>query len=164
MILKVAKLGVRALRKKANPVSRTEILSARFQSLLDNMIDTMRDYKGVGIAAPQVRVGKQVFCVECVQNPRYPGSPHIPLYIVINPKLQILDKGLVRMLEGCLSIPGLRGEVARARKVRVEGLNRLGKPMKVTAVGFHARILQHEFDHLQGRVYLDRLKNMRTLH
>lgn len=163
MILKVAKIGHPALRKRAAPVRPEEIASPRFQAFVDDMVDTMRDYEGVGIAAPQVRVSKRIFCVECIGNPRYPGSPAVPLYVVINPRLKILDRTPVRLFEGCLSIPELRGEVLRARKVEVTGLDRRGGPLKVVAQGFHARILQHEFDHLQGKVYLDRMRGLRTL-
>lgn len=163
MILKVAQLGHPVLRRKADPVRPQEIAADRFQKFIDDMIDTMRDYDGVGIAAPQVHVSKQIFCVEAEGSERYPGSPQVPLYVAVNPQLKILDKSPVRLHEGCLSIPELRGEVLRARKVQLNALDRNGKPFQLTASGFHARILQHEFDHLQGSVYLDRMKGMKTL-
>jgi len=163
MILKIAKLGHPLLRKRAEPVPLDLIRNKDFQSFMDDLIDTMHRLEGVGIAAPQVRVSKQVFCVECVESRRYPGTPNIPLYVVLNPRLRILDAKKTTSFEGCLSVPDIRGPVPRARRVHLTGLDRRGKPLRVTASGFHARILQHEMDHLMGRVYLDRMKDMKKL-
>lgn len=163
MILKVATLGSPCIRRKTVPVRSAEIRTRQFQLLIDSMIETMREYDGVGIAAPQVRVSKSVFCVECIGNPRYPGSPPVALYVAINPKVRILDKSPLGLWEGCLSVPGLRGKVFRAKKVELTALDRGGSPFRVVASGFHARIIQHEYDHLQGTVYLDRMKNLRHL-
>ncbi len=163
MILKVATLGSPSVRTKAKEVRPAEIQTREFQDLIDSMIATMRKNDGVGIAAPQVRVSKAVFCVESVRNPRYLGSPQVPLYVAVNPKVRILDKAPLGLWEGCLSVPGLRGEVFRAKKVELSALDRRGKPFRITAAGFHARIIQHEFDHLQGKIYLDRMKDLRSL-
>lgn len=163
MILKVAELGHPVLRMKAKPVEPGEIADPFFQKFLDDMVDTMRDYDGVGLAAPQVAVSKRVFCVESGGNPRYPDSPRVPLYFVINPVVRILAEKKISLWEGCLSVPGLRGPVARASKLEVTGLDREGKPLKVTASGFHARIVQHETDHLDGLVYLDRMEGLSKL-
>ena len=163
MIRKVARLGHPVLRGKAQPVKPREIATLRFQSFLDDLADTMREYQGVGIAAPQVHVPMRVFLIECVRPKRYPVRERIPLYMVINPRLEILDRRRTDFWEGCLSIPEMRGWTPRYRKVRVRGLDRKARPLTVTAEGFHARILQHEFDHLEGRVYLDRMDHMRSL-
>ncbi len=163
MILKVARLGHPVLRKKSQPVKPSEIAHPRFQSFLDDLAETMREYRGVGIAAPQVHVPRRVFLIECVRPKRYPVRERISLYIVINPRLEILDRRQVGLWEGCLSIPEMRGWTPRYRKVRVRGFDRKAQPLTVTAEGFHARILQHEFDHLEGRVYLDRMDDMKSL-
>lgn len=163
MILKVARLGYHVLREKSQPVKPSDIATPRFQSFLDDLADTMREYHGVGIAAPQVHVPLRVFLIECVRPKRYPVRDRIPLYVLINPHLEILDRRQVGFWEGCLSIPEMRGWTPRYRKVRVRGLDRKARPLTVTAEGFHARILQHEFDHLEGRVYLDRMDHLKTL-
>lgn len=163
MILEVAKIGHPILRKTAQVVALDEIRTPEFQGLVDSMIETMREHEGVGIAGPQVHVSKRVFCVECVDNSRYPRTPHIPLYIVINPRVRILDPGRIFLWEGCLSVPGLRGQVGRARKLELTGRDRRGRPLKKVVQGFHARIIQHEYDHLEGRVYLDRMRSLKSL-
>ena len=163
MILNVAKIGHPVLRQRAVAVNPREIRTSVFQKLIDDMVETMRDREGVGIAAPQVHVSKRIFCVECVNSTRYPGTSHIPLYTVINPRIRLLDLKRSFMWEGCLSVPDLRGEVGRAKKLEMSGLDRHGKPFKVTARGFHARVIQHEYDHIEGKVYLDRMKNMKSL-
>jgi len=159
----IARLGHPVLRSKAQAVSVQEIHSKRFQSFIDELIDTMRANQGVGIAAPQVNVSKQVFCVECIANRRYRVRSRIPLYVIVNPKLEVLDSRVVGFWEGCLSVPGLKGWTFRYRKVRIQGWDRKGQRLCITASGFHARIIQHELDHLRGRVYLDRMKNMKSL-
>lgn len=163
MVHKVVRLGHPALRQKAKRVDPARIGDAKFQKLLDDMIETMRAYEGVGIAAPQIGLPLAIFCVEYKSSRRYPNMPNIPVYAVINPKLTLLDRTEVRLMEGCLSIPDLRGDTPRAGKVRLEGLGRDGRPLELEADGFHARILQHEYDHLQGKVYLDRVTDKRTL-
>lgn len=163
MILRVAELGHPVLRRKAAAVDPDEINHPVFQHFIDNMIDTMREYEGVGLAAPQVCVGKRIFCVESDHSERYPGSPNVAVYVAINPIVKILDDSPVTLWEGCLSVPEWRAPVERAKKVELQALDRHGKPFKITAQGFHARIVQHEFDHLEGKVYLDRLKNLKQL-
>ena len=163
MILKVAELGHPVLRAKAEPVDPAEIGTPFFQRFLDDMTETMREYEGVGLAAPQVHVSRRIFCVESSANGRYPGSPRVPLYTVINPVVRILEKRKVTLWEGCLSVPDLRGPVERASKLELTGLDRRGKPFKRVASGFHARIVQHELDHLDGCVYLDRMHGLEEL-
>lgn len=163
MVYKVVRLGHPALRQKSQKVDPARIPDAKFQKLLDDMIETMRAYEGVGIAAPQIGLPLAIFCVEYKSNRRYPDMPNIPVYTVINPKLTVTDSSEIRLMEGCLSIPDLRGDTPRAKAVRLEGLDRDGEPLSFEAKGFHARILQHEYDHLQGRVYLDRVTDKKTL-
>jgi peptide deformylase len=163
MVYKVVRLGHPALRQKAAKVDPARVKDAKFQKLLDDMIETMRAYDGVGIAAPQIGLPLAIFCVEYKSNRRYPSMPDIPVYTVINPKLTVTDASEVRLMEGCLSVPDLRGDTPRAKAVRLEGLDRHGAPLKLEVKGFHARILQHEYDHLQGKVYLDRVTDRKTL-
>lgn len=162
-ILKVARLGHPVLRRKARMLTKEEIRSERMQRLIDDMIETMREYHGVGLAAPQIHVSKQIFVCEAQKNPRYPDAPRIPLTVVINPSVTKKDGRREDLWEGCLSIPDLRGVVARAYALRLEGLDRYGEKLIMDAEGFFARVIQHEWDHLQGHVYLDRMEDFRTL-
>lgn len=162
-ILKVAKLGNPVLRKKAEAVNPADIKTEAFQKFIDDMIDTMRDYDGVGIAAPQVHVSLQVFVCEVNNNARYPGAPDVPLTVFINPVLKDLSQTKVELWEGCLSIPAMRGVVPRYEDLMCEGLDRNGTPVSLKASGFFARVIQHEWDHLQGGVYLDRMPDLKTL-
>lgn len=163
MVYQVVRLGHPALRQKSAKVDLARVKDSKFQKLIDDMIATMRAYEGVGIAAPQIGLPEAIFCVEVQSSRRYPDMPNIPVYTVINPKLSVTDDSQVRMMEGCLSIPDLRGDTPRARAVRLEGFDRHGRPLAFEAKGFHARILQHEYDHLQGYVYLDRVKDRKSL-
>lgn len=161
-ILKVARLGHPVLRKKAKPVRKEEILKPAFQKFIEDMTETMHEYNGVGLAAPQVHVSKQVAVIEVKHNPRYPKAPKIPLLVLINPKLKLLTREKKEDWEGCLSIPDMRAKVPRYKKVIVEAFNKNAKKITLKASGFFARALQHEIDHLNGRVYVDRMKNFRT--
>ena len=163
MILKVARLGHPAVRATAALVPVDQIRTLGFQKLLDDMVETMHEYNGVGLAAPQVHLAIQVAVLECASNPRYPDAPPIPLTFVINPVVSVLDRGTIDDWEGCLSIPDLRGLVPRFKRVRLQALDRDGEPYDIVASDFHARVIQHETDHLKGDVYLDRMPNMRTL-
>ena len=162
-ILKVTRLGHPVLRKVAQPIPPDEIASSRIQRLIDDMIETMREYDGVGIAAPQVHESLQLAVIEAQGNPRYPESPNIPLTVLINP--EIVERSPERQVtwEGCLSIDGLRGQVPRARRLSAGWLDRNGAPVKVDASGFFAVVIQHEVDHLHGKVFLDRMADLSTL-
>lgn len=162
-ILKVAQLGNPVLRGKSSEVPLDMIQTVDFQRLIDDMIDTMREYDGVGIAAPQVHVNIRVFTMEVSSNPRYPNNPDFPLTVVVNPIVTITDDTPVDSWEGCLSVPGLRGLVSRVQALKVEGLNRHGESLSLSLQGFPARIVQHETDHLNGNVYLDRMSNFSKL-
>mgnify|MGYP000924592469 CR=1 FL=1 len=158
-ILKVARLGHPVLRKTAKEVSKAEIKTAEFQTFLDDMVDTMREYEGIGLAAPQVHRSQRVSVIELPEegSARYPNQPPTGLQFFINPKVTILTQDLGRYWEGCLSVPGMRGLVERPSKVKVDYLNREGKTAEFVADGFIAAVVQHEFDHLDGVLYVDRL-------
>jgi len=154
-ILKVARLGHPVLRQPAEPVSAADIRSAPVQQLIDDMIETMHEYDGAGLAANQVHVPRQIAVIEVAKNPRYPEAPEIPLTVVINPVVTPLAEEMEDGWEGCLSVPDMRGVVPRYTAVRLECLDREGNAV--------ARVIQHETDHLNGIVYVDRIRDMRTL-
>lgn len=163
MILKVARLGHPAIRTPARPVDPAMIKSAEFQRLLDDMVDTMREYSGVGLAAPQVHLSLQMAVLEVSHHPRYPDMPEVPLTFLINPQVTVLDAAALDDWEGCLSIPEMRGMVPRHKRLRVVALGRDAQQLDFVASDFHARVIQHETDHLKGEVYLDRMPNLRSL-
>lgn len=162
-ILKVSRLGHPVLRHGTEPVATELIARPEFQQFIDDMIETMHEYDGVGLAAPQVHVAQQVAVLEVSKHPRYPDAPSVPLTVLINPKITILGEETIDGWEGCLSIPEMRGVVPRYRELRVEALDRQGNPIDFVAKDFHARVVQHEYDHLQGKVYLDRMPSLETL-
>lgn len=163
MILKVARLGHPVLRQIAEPVSPDQITTPGVQQLIDDMIDTLYEYDGAGLAAPQVHVSYQIVVMEVGKNPRYPEAPSIPLTVYINPEITPLTEDTDEDWEGCLSVPGLRGQVPRYTKIRLRAYDRQGERIDFVTEGFHARVIQHECDHLQGKVYLDRMRDMSSL-
>ena len=162
-ILKVAVMGNPVLRKVAEPVGREELASPAFQGFLDDLIATMREYDGVGIAAPQVHVGKRAAVMEVHQNPRYPQLPDFPLTVFVNPTVSLLTDEEFDMWEGCLSVPDIRGKVPRRKRVHVEALDRSGEPLSMDAEGVFAAVIQHELDHLDGKLFVDRVRDTSTL-
>lgn len=162
-ILKVARLGHPVLRQVAARVPLEAIPSPEIQRLIDDMIETMHEYDGAGLAAPQVHVSKQIAVYGVAENPRYPAAPAIPLTVLINPHLTPLTEDMEEDWEGCLSVPDLRGLVPRYTRVRVEAYDRRGHKMAFVAEHFHARVVQHETDHLFGKVYLDRMRSLESL-
>jgi peptide deformylase len=163
MILKVARMGHPVLRQVAEPVPPDQITSPEVQQFIDDMIDTMYDYDGAGLAAPQVHVSQQIVVMEVAQNPRYPRAPAIPLTVYINPEITPLTEDMDEDWEGCLSVPGLRGRVPRYVKIRLRAYDRTGKRIDIVAEGFHARVIQHECDHLWGKLYIDRIRDTTSL-
>jgi peptide deformylase len=162
-ILKVSRLGHPVLRRIAEPVPLGEIARPETQRLIDDMIETMHEYDGAGLAANQVHVARQIAVIEVAKNPRYPDAPEIPLTVVINPIVTPLTEQMEDGWEGCLSVPDMRGVVPRHTAVRLECLDREGKAVDVVAKDFFARVIQHETDHLNGIVYIDRIRDLRTL-
>ncbi|HLH35499.1 MAG TPA: peptide deformylase [Alloacidobacterium sp.] len=168
MILKIVSVGDPVLRKKARPLSAEEIRSAQIQELIGHMRDTMRDAPGVGLAAPQVGQSLQLAVIEdkadyhknlneadLKERERKP----VPFHVIINPEIELLTPAEITFHEGCLSLPGFMAVVPRARKVSVRCLDEQGKFRTIEASGWYARILQHEIDHLNGRVYIDRMRS-----
>ena len=162
-ILKVARLGHPVLRQKALEVPAAEIRSVGIQRLIDDMVETMREYDGAGLAANQVHTLLQIAVIEVDANPRYPEAAAIPLTVVINPVVTPLGEEREDGWEGCLSVPDMRGVVSRHTAVRLECHDREGNRMDVLAKDFFARVIQHETDHLNGIVYVDRMSDLRTL-
>ncbi len=162
-VLKVAHLGHPILRQVAAPVPPEGIGSPDIQQLIDDMLETMTDEDGAGLAAPQVHVAKRLVIYGVESNPRYPDAEGVPLTILINPRLTLLAEEQEEDWEGCLSVPDLRGKVPRCTHLRVEAYGRDGAALRFEAAGFHARVVQHECDHLDGKVYLDRMTSMETL-
>jgi peptide deformylase len=162
-ILKVAHLGHPVLRKVAEPVPPEAIGASEIQRFIDDLIETMIEYDGAGLAAPQVHVSQQIVTFQVDDNPRYPDAEAIPLTVLINPKITPLSEHKEEDWEGCLSLPDLRGRVPRYTLVRVEAYDRSGKKLNYIAKDFHARVAQHECDHLIGKVFVDRMSSMESL-
>lgn len=162
--LKIARLGHPAIRRNSEPVTHQQLALPGVQALIDDMVATMRDADGVGIAAPQVHVPMRIIVIEVDgENPRYPGQPAVPLTMIVNPRIEAHGEEVLDGWEGCLSVPELRGRVPRWSRVTVSGLDREGRPLGFEAHGFFARVIQHEVDHLDGGVFLDRMPDLSTL-
>ena len=162
-LLKIAHVGHPVLRNRAREVEREELLAPETQRFIDDLVETMRDANGAGLAATQVHMPLRIFAVEVKDNPRYPYKPNIPLTIVVNPVIEPLTDERFDNYEGCLSVPNLRGVVSRFAEVRVTGLDREGKPFERVARGLTAGTFQHETDHLDGKLFLDRVTDPKTL-
>lgn len=158
-ILKVARLGHPVLREIAQPIEPREIRGPEIQRLIRDMLETMAEYKGVGLAAPQVHVSKRLVLVGGGEDED--GEPIVR--VLINPELKTTTTELAGMWEGCLSIPGLRGFVERPCAVEVKAYNEQGQKLQFTLEGFPAVVMQHECDHLDGVLFTDRLKDTRLL-
>jgi peptide deformylase len=164
-IRKIAQLGEPVLRQVARPLSRDELRSPAIQQLIDDMIETMHDADGAGLAAPQVYESVQLCVIEITKNPRYPDALDIPLTVLVNPVVTpavgssagaLATEDSIAMFEGCLSVTGLRGLVVRPRRVRVQALDRHGAELDFVWEGVRASVVQHETDHLNGTLYVDR--------
>jgi peptide deformylase len=162
-VLKVAHLGHPLLRQVAEPVPPETIRTPEVQRLIDDMLETMDDHDGAGLAAPQVRVSRRVVVYGVAADAGHPEAESVQLTVLINPHLTPVGSTQEEDWEGCLSVPDLRGMVPRWRSVRIQAWDRAGRQVVFTASGFHARVAQHECDHLDGRVYLDRMASMETL-
>ena len=163
-LLKIARLGNPKIREGAKLVSLDELQSPDIQKFIQDLVETMRAAYGVGIAAPQVQVSRQVIAIEVSpDNPRYPDQSAVPLTVLVNPKIVEHVEETESGWEGCLSVPDLRGRVPRWTRVKVQALDRHGQELEFDVQGFYARVIQHEVDHLQGQVFLDRLSDLSTL-
>ena len=162
-VLPIATVGHPILRERAREVTRDELAGAEVQQLIDDMIETMRHVNGAGLAANQVHVPLRITVIEVTTNPRYPYKPPIPLTIVVNPVIEPIDDELVEINEGCLSVPNMRGNVMRHVNVRVRYWDRDGVEHEEIKRGLTAGTFQHECDHLDGLLFLDRVFDTRTL-
>ncbi len=159
----IVQIGHPTLRHPAEPVTEDVLASASFQALIDDLVATMRDANGAGLAAPQIDEPVRLCAIEVGDNPRYPYKPKIPLTILVNPVLTALTDETYPSYEGCLSVPNLRGLVHRSTKLRVEALDRHGAPMKLEVSGLAAGTYQHEVDHLDATLFVDRVTDPHTL-
>lgn len=160
-ILRISQLGNPVLREIAQPI--TKVNAPEIQELIDNLIATAKNATGVGIAAPQVAIPYQLLIIASQPNARYPYAPKMEPTAMINPTIISHSEEMVKDWEGCLSVPGIRGLVPRYREIEVEYLCRDGKLQRQELTDFVARIFQHEYDHLQGFVFLDRVENTNEL-
>ena len=157
----VLRMGHPILREVAAPVERFGTRDLR--ELVQDMDDTMRSRNGAGIAAPQVGVSLRVVIFEITVNPRYPQAEPVPYTVLVNPELEPIGTDREEGWEGCLSVPGLRGLVPRWQQLRYRGFDIEGRPIDRTVAGFHARVVQHEVDHLDGILYPMRITDLRNL-
>lgn len=163
-IRKIVRMGHPLLRQVARPLTEAEIRSDATARLIDDMIDTLHDYGGIGLAAPQVAESVRLAIVEIEgDGSRYGDIPTIPLTVFVNPEITVVDPAAKGYWEGCLSVPGLRGFVERPQHVRVAYLDQNGHRQTLELEGFLATVFQHEFDHLDGRLYIDRMTDSRLL-
>jgi peptide deformylase len=161
-VLPIIEVGHPTLREPALDVSARELQSAETQRFIDDLIDTMRAAGGAGLAANQVDDLRRIAVIEVDQNPRYPYKPAIPLTVLVNPRLELVEQETVAINEGCLSVPDLRGEAERHVTVRVSYLDREGSAHQELRRGLTAGTFQHEVDHLDGVLFLDRVRDPRT--
>jgi peptide deformylase len=156
----VLKMGDPLLLQVARPVERFD--TQELHALLADMHDTMAALNGAGLAAPQIGVSQQVVIFGVRSNPRYPQVEEVPYTVLINPQLEPLGDELEEGWEGCLSVPGMRGLVPRHLRLRYRGFDPYGKPIDRSVANFHARVVQHEVDHLQGILYPMRIRDLRN--
>ena len=157
--LRIAQIGHPILRQPTRILTREELLSEEIQSFLDDLVETMREASGAGLAANQVYQSLRICAVEVRNNSRYPYRPNIPLTILVNPILTPSSDETFVNYEGCLSVPNLRGQVRRHCEVHVEALDREGNSISTVVKGMTAATYQHEVDHLDGKIFLDRVED-----
>ena len=159
-VRKIIRMGHPTLRRRARRLRPEELTSGALHRLVSDMVDTLHDYGGIGLAAPQVNESVRLALVEIPGGPtRYGELDHMPLTICINPEIEIVDETAAGYWEGCLSIPGLRGFVERPQHIRVRHLDLKGEQHAIEARDFLATVFQHEFDHLDGRLFVDRIQD-----
>jgi peptide deformylase len=163
-VRKVLRMGHPVLRRPADPIDPAAIASFETRHLIADMIDTLHDYGGIGLAAPQVGESVRIAIVEIPEGAsRYGEVPGMPLTIFFNPVISVLESESRGFWEGCLSVPGLRGFVERPQRIRVEYIDVEGQRQSLELAGFLATVFQHEFDHLDGKLYIDRINDTRML-
>lgn len=162
-ILPVIKMGHPNLRRSSQPVSLEQIQTPKYQEFIDRLIATMRAEDGAGIAAPQVDVLERLFVMEVDDNPRYPDKLSFPLLVAINPEIKPIGEEQVDSWEGCLSIPNIRGNLKRWAQVKITGYDRNGNFFEKELSDFAAVVAQHELDHLNGVLFIDRMTDLKTL-
>jgi peptide deformylase len=162
-LLKIAHVGNPVLRQRAREVTREELRSHELQTFIDDLVETMRDANGAGLAAIQVYNPIRICAIEVADNPRYPYKPNVPLTILVNPVLTPLSEERFDNFEGCLSVPDLRGVAPRFAELRVQAWDRHGEPIDREVRGVTAGTFQHEVDHLDGKLFLDRVVDTTTL-
>jgi peptide deformylase len=160
-ILKVARMGHPVLRAKARALERSDFKHVAVQRLIDDMIETMIEYHGVGLAAPQVHEGLRLFVA--IVDANEAGDPEGEPTVVINPHITPIGEAVEEGWEGCLSVPDIRGRVPRAREIKVRAFDRTGERIELHAQGFPARVIQHETDHLDGILFFDRMRSFESL-
>ena len=160
-ISEIAQLGAKVLRLKAEAVDNVH--STEIQQIIEAMQDTLATTQGVGIAAPQISVSKQIIIIASRPTPRYPSAPLMEPTVMINPVFHALSDSKEKDWEGCLSIPGIRALVPRYQEILINYINQQGVLVETRLEGFVARVFQHEFDHLEGKVYLDRVEDNRDI-
>lgn len=156
VIRKIAQIGHPVLRQVAREVTREELATAAIQGFIDDLVETMRDADGAGLAAIQIYEPIRICAIEVRNNPRYPYKPQIPLTILVNPRLTPVDEEEFENFEGCLSVPNLRGRVKRHVNLRVQAWDRHGNVIDEVVHGLKAGTYQHEVDHLDGKIFVDR--------
>lgn len=156
-VREILKMGDPRLLQVARPV--TELGTPELRALIDDMFETMADAQGVGLAAPQIGVDLALVIFGFSNSERYPDAPAVPRTILINPQIDVLTTEEEDGWEGCLSVPGMRGVVPRATHIRYRGVDPEGRPIEREATGFHARVVQHECDHLIGKLYPMRIRD-----
>jgi len=157
-VREVLRMGHPVLRERAKPVEK--LATAELRELIQDMKDTMASLNGAGLAAPQIGVSQRVVIFGVEQNPRYPDAEEVPFTVLVNPKITLLTREVEEGWEGCLSVPGMRGVVPRYTKLRYTGFDQEGNPIDREAEGFHARVVQHECDHLDGILYPQRMTDL----
>jgi peptide deformylase len=162
-IRKIATLGHPVLREVAHEVTREALEAPKMQAFIDDLIETMHDANGAGLAANQIYEPVRICAIEVRNNPRYPYKPNFPLTVLVNPKVIPTTTETFLNYEGCLSVPNLRGEVRRFAGVKVRAWDRHGKELELDIAGLTAGTFQHEVDHLDGKVFLDSVEDTRSL-
>ena len=162
-LLKIAHIGHPVLRQTARTLTQEELASSEIQSFIDNLVETMRDANGAGLAATQVYNPVQICAIEVIDNPRYPYKPNIPLTVMVNPIITVLSEETFENYEGCLSVPNLRGRVMRNTEIRVSFLDRDGQEHEREVRGITAGTYQHEVDHLFGKIFMDHIFDSKSL-